>query len=289
MAQVKVKLLPGSVDDSYIKRWLPLRKRESHKGDYGKILLLCGSEGYTGAAALAAQAALRCGAGLVYLGVPRCVYPILAGKLTEAIVFPLPCDGGGLSERAIPEILERLQSMDACLLGCGLGRGQGIFPIVRAVLQQAKCPVVLDADGINVLAGHINVLREAACPTILTPHEGEFLRLGGETAPSRLAGTVKLSRMTGSVVLLKGYRTLICGRSGCYINRCGNPGMATGGSGDVLAGIITALLGQGLPPLEAAVLGARLHGRAGDLAAQHLGEYSLLPTDLIRTLPQLLK
>ncbi len=289
MATVKIRPKLKSVNMTAISAWLPRRKRESHKGDYGKILLLCGSVGFTGAAELAARAAARTGAGLIFVGVPESVYPIVAGKLTEPMVFPLPEEDGKLSEKAIPEILQRLSKMDACLIGCGLGRSEGTFALVKAVLEGAKCPVVVDADGINVLASHIDILRSAACPVIVTPHEGEFLRLGGDLSHSRLEGALKLHRELGVTLLLKGHRTLICGEGTCYRNFTGNPGMATGGSGDVLAGMIVSLLGQGLSPTKAAAAGAYFHGLAGDRAALRLGEYGLLPSDMIDELPRLLK
>lgn len=272
-----------------VRALLPSRDPYGHKGDFGKVFLICGSVGFTGAAELAACAAARMGAGLVFVGVPASVYPIVAAKLTEPMVFPLPDHKGQLSVDAVPEILRHLEGKDACLIGCGLGRGEGSFAAVKSVLQNAKCPVVLDADGINVLEGHIDILRGATCPVILTPHEGEFLRLGGDLSRSRLYGVLELRRRSGATVLLKGHRTLVCGVDGCYINRCGNPGMAKGGSGDVLAGIITALLGFGLGPTQAAALGAWLHGQAGDLCACEIGEYGMLPTDLIQCLPRLLK
>lgn len=272
-----------------IHRWLPRRERTAHKGDFGKILLLCGAVGYTGAPVLAARAAVRSGAGLVFVGVPEAVYPIVAGNLVEPMVFPLPCEDGMLSAAAIPELLRRLEGCDACLIGCGLGKSAGTFAVVKAVLEQARCPVVVDADGINVLEGHIDIVRGAACPVILTPHEGEFRRLGGDPSLGRLQGACQLQRETGAVLLRKGHRSLICDGEECYVNPTGNPGMATGGSGDVLAGILVSLLGQGLPPLRAAAAAAWLHGAAGDLCARVLGEYGLLPTDLIGALPRLLK
>lgn len=284
MKIVKLPLL--QVDDRTLSRWIPKRRPDSHKGDYGRVLLLCGAEGYTGAPVLAAKAAARTGAGLVFLGVPRSVYPIVAGRLTEPMVFPLPDQDGMLSREAIPPILERLGKMDACLVGCGLGQSEGTREVVKAVLQNASCPVILDADGINVLSGHINILRDAACPVILTPHEGEFIRMGGDLT-SRFRGAKRLARELGVTVLLKGHETLICGRA-CYKNPCGNPGMATGGSGDALAGIILSLLGQGLSPTKAAALGAWLHGRAGDLCAEKYGQMGMLPSDLIEMLPRLL-
>lgn len=268
---------------------LPDRDPFAHKGKFGKILLLCGSEGFTGAAALAAMGALRSGAGLIFLGVPRSIYAIEAVKLTEAIVFPLPDENGKLSADAIPEILDRLPKMDAVLVGPGLGQSQGVCEVVKTLLEQAECPVVLDADGINVMAGHIDVLRGRKAPTILTPHDGEFARLGGMIGEDRVAAAEQLARDLGVIMLLKGHRTTITDGDTTYINGTGNPGMAVGGSGDVLAGIIVSLLGQGINPLEAAVCGAWLHGAAGDRCAAELGQYGMLPTDMLNVLPRLLK
>ena len=269
--------------------FLPDRDPESHKGDFGKILLLCGSRGYTGAAALAAMGALRSGAGLVYLGVPESIYAIEAVKLTEPVVFPLPEEGGKLGLLAVQEILERLPKMDAVLVGCGLGQSQGTFAVVKAVLENARCPVVLDADGINVLREHKDILRGRQYPTILTPHDGEFIRFGGTIGEDRLASAAYFAREWNVIVLLKGHRTCITDGQTHYENPTGNPGMAVGGSGDVLAGIIVSLLGQGLKPLEAAACGAWLHGAAGDLCAGEMGQYGMLPTDMLCALPRLLK
>ena len=290
MAVVSVSAPVRCVDAAHIRRWLPVRPRNAHKGDFGKLLLLCGAVGFTGAPALAAMGALRTGAGLVYLGVPEAVYPIVAAKLDEPVVFPLPAQDGMLAEAAVPEILRRLERCDACLIGCGLGQSAGTREVVRTVLAHANCPVVLDADGINVLQGHIDVLRGAACPVILTPHDGEFARLAGKpVGKNRLQAARELSLQTGATVLLKGHRTVIYGTDGCYVNRTGNPGMATGGSGDVLAGVLASLLGQGLPPVRAAAAAAYLHGAAGDRCASRLGEFGMLPSDLLQELPRLLK
>ncbi len=268
---------------------LPDRKPDSHKGDYGRILLLCGSVGYTGAAALAAMGALRSGAGLVFLGVPESIYAIEAVKLTEAIVFPLPEKDGKLSAEAIPQILERLPQMDAVLIGPGLGQSEDTFFVTKAVLQSVVCPVVLDADGINVLAGHMDILRERHYPTILTPHAGEFARIYGEIKPDRISCAAAFTREWDCILLLKGHETVITDGTECYVNHTGNPGMAVGGSGDVLAGMIAGLIGQGLEPLKAAACGAWLHGAAGDICAEEIGQYGMLPSDMLEVLPRLLK
>ena len=268
---------------------LPDRNPWGHKGNFGKLLLLCGSRGYTGAAFFAAMGALRSGAGLVFLGVPESIYGIEAVKLNEPVIFPLPDAGGRLSADAVPEILTRLPQMDAVLVGPGLGQSEGTLAVVRAVLEKAECPVVVDADGINVLSAHRDLLRGRKLPTILTPHDGEFARLGGVIGEDRMAAAAALAEELGCVVLLKGHETCITDGTRDYRNTTGNPGMATGGSGDVLAGVITALLGVGLPPLEAAACGAWLHGAAGDRCAAELGQYGMLPTDMLSALPRLMK
>ena len=268
---------------------LPDRDQNAHKGDFGKILLLCGARGYTGAAYLAAMGALRCGAGLVFLGVPESIYEIEAVKLNEAIVFPLPDEGGKLSKNAIAEIMERLPQMDAVLIGPGLGQSEGTLAVVKAVLQNADCPVVVDADGINLIARHKDIVRGRTNATILTPHAGEFARLGGEKSEDRVYAAGKMARDLGCILLLKGHNTVITDGETTYINPTGNPGMAVGGSGDVLAGIITALIGQGIEPLPATACGAWLHGAAGDICAAEIGQYGMLPTDMVNVLPRLLK
>lgn len=272
-----------------IARLLPKRDENAHKGDFGRVLLLCGSRGYTGAAYFAAMGALRTGAGLVYLGVPESIYAIEAVKLNEPMVLPLPEQGGRLSEAAVPEILEKLPRMDAVLIGPGLGLGQGSFAVLKAVLTHAACPVVVDADGITLLVPHMDILRGREAPTILTPHDGEFTRLFGPVGEDRMASARAAALESRGIMLLKGHRTCVTDGIREYRNTTGNPGMAVGGSGDVLAGVLVSLLGQGLEPLEAAACAAWLHGKAGDLCAGELGEYGMLPTDLLDFLPRLLK
>lgn len=277
------------LDHETVLSLLPDRDPWAHKGCFGKILLLCGSRGFTGAAALAARAALRTGAGLVFLGVPESIYEIEAVKLDEPIVFPLPEEDGKLSAAAIPQILGRLPQMDAVLIGPGLGQSDGVLAVVKAVLEHFSGPVVVDADGINVLSTHRDLLRERVSPTIVTPHDVEFARLGGVITEDRAASAGAAARDLGTIVLLKGHRTVITDGIECYCNRTGNPGMAVGGSGDVLSGIIVSLLGQGLSPIVAAACGAWLHGAAGDLCAKDLGQYGMLPSDMVEALPRLLK
>ncbi len=278
-----------------IRQLLPVRPRFSHKGDFGRVLLVCGSVGFTGAAALAARAALRTGAGLITVATPRQVWPIVAAKLDEPMVMPMAEDKAGrLSLQAAPALAQLLAKADACLIGPGLGRSEELDALVAALVGEARCPVVLDADGINAMAGHIDRLREAACPLILTPHDGEFLRLSPSTAlppadfDTRADRAMMLAQQLGAVVLLKGYRTAITDGKRLYRNETGNPGMATGGSGDVLAGMLVSLLGQGLAPLEAAAAAAWLHGAAGDRCAAERGEYGMTPSDLVDAASRLL-
>lgn len=277
------------LDHKSVLSLLPDRDPWGHKGTFGRVLLLSGSRGYTGAAYFAAMGALRSGAGLVFLGVPERIYEIEAAKLNEPVVFPLPDKGGKLSSRAVPEILERLTKMDAVLIGPGLGQSNDTLFVVKSVLEAAKCPVVVDADGINVLSAHKDLLRGRKHPTILTPHDGEFARIGGVIGENRMESAAALAKDLGCTVLLKGHETCITDGEIGYLNHTGNPGMAVGGSGDVLAGIIVSLLGQGIAPLEAAACGAWLHGAAGDLCAKELGQYGMLPTDMLSALPRLMK
>jgi len=277
-----------NITEPMVRAMLPARKPDAHKGNFGRVLLLCGSVGYTGAAALSAKGALRCGSGLVYLGVPEPVYPILAAKLDEPVVFPLSSEKGMLSASASGEILLRLQTADAVLVGPGLGQSEGTLACLRTVMENSRVPVVVDADGINLLSRHIDVLRESACPAILTPHPGEFRRLAGEICPDREQAACRFAAETGCVCVLKGSGTVVTDGKSVLVNTTGNPGMAVGGSGDVLAGMLVSLLGQGLKPMDAACAAVYLHGAAGDLCARELGQYGMLPTDMLCALPRLL-
>lgn len=277
------------LDHKQVLELLPDRNPKAHKGNFGRVLLLCGSRGYTGAAALAAMGCLRSGAGLVYLGVPECIYAIEAVKLTEPIVFPLPCDNGTFSADAVHELPGILSKMDVVLIGPGLGQSEGTLAVLSYVLNNFHGPVIVDADGINLLSQHKGILRRRTAATILTPHEGEFMRLEPDYQGKRKAASMAFARDYGCIMVLKGHETLITDGRICYCNSTGNPGMAVGGSGDVLAGMISGLVAQGIEPLQAAASGAWLHGAAGDLAADRLGQYAMLPTDLLEELPRLLK
>ena len=266
---------------------LPKRRPDTHKGDYGKLLIVGGKVGYTGAPTLCARAAVRAGAGLVYLGVPAPIYEVTAVKNVEAMPFPLPADSdGGISPKAVEAVLERLSGCDVCALGPGMGKGEGTAAVVEAVLRSGSLsPLVLDADALNVLRPMLALLRDYAGIVVLTPHLGEFRRLGGEVTGDMAADALRFSRAWGAVTVLKGHRSVIAFPTGeVFISTHGNPGMAKGGSGDVLTGVLAALLGQ-LAPKDAVCAGVHMHALAGDLCAARLGEYSMTAADLIETLP----
>lgn len=261
---------------------LPRRERDSHKGDYGKLLIVAGSEGYTGAPVFAAQGALRSGAGLVYLGVPRDVYPMVATRCSSAMPFPLPDN--------TEQLVERARSCDVVLAGPGMGRSPRAQQLVFRLIEEVEGPLVLDADGLNALEGQTQRLRARTGLTVLTPHDGEFARLAGCSLPlnDRVEQAAELAQDTGCVVVLKGHETLTVDPQGrVWRNTTGNPGMAKGGSGDILAGMIASLLGQKQLtgcvscPGELVAWAVYLHGAAGDAAAAQYGEYGMLPDDTL--------
>lgn len=277
------------INQGFVDRIIPEREAETNKNDYGRILCICGSVGYTGAAYFSAQAAVRMGSGVVTLATPEKAWAVLAGKLNEPVVRPMPCGMDGmLSRDALPILLSLAEKADAVLIGCGLGRAYAVAEIVVTLIENTKCQIVLDADGINAITAHKDILRQAAQPVILTPHAGEFARLSGieNAQPGELT---LFARKMNCILLHKGHRTLIAAPDGTiYRNHSGNPGMAKGGSGDVLAGMLVSLCGQGIAPVEAACAAAWLHGRAGDLAANARSEYAMTPSDMLEYLPAVL-
>lgn len=278
-----------TITGAFVRRSLPRRDPEGHKGTFGKVLCVCGSVGYTGAPIFAGHGAVRTGSGLVFLAVPESVWPVAAVKSDEAMPFPMPEAEGRLSLLAEEPIRRRAESCDAVLIGCGLGRGWQTDALVRNLLTIEK-PLVLDADGLNALSGREELLQKRAAPTILTPHEGEFLRLGGGLSAGREAAAAAFSEKYGVYLVLKGHRTVVAAPDGrLAVNGTGNSGMAKGGSGDVLAGMILSLLGQGCEAFAACCAGVWLHGRAGDLAAADKGERGMTPTDLLEQIPYAMK
>ena len=262
------------ITEELVRCLLPKRRPDGHKGTFGKVYVYGGAVGYTGAPVFAAEAAVRCGSGLVFLGVPGEIYPIVASRCENAMAHPIPGAYAGL--------LERMEACNAVCIGPGLGREEHVERTVLALLRDLACPVVLDADGINAAATHIDILSERRGITVLTPHEGEFVRLGGNLALGREAAAADFARRYGCFLALKGSGTIIAAPDGHLLrNTTGNCGMAKGGSGDVLAGMVLSLLGQGACAFDAAACAVWLHGRAGDLCAQELSEYAMTPWDLV--------
>ena len=274
-------------DDIPLPR-LPDRAAEAHKGHFGSALLVGGSRGMTGAVALAGMAALRGGAGLVRLAVPGGCLDTVAAFEPSYMTLPLPADSAGrISPEAFDTIGEWTDWATAVALGPGLGRSPGLDELIGRLYRELPKPMVVDADALGALATRPEVLGQAAGPRILTPHPGEFARLIGNRLAGEEARTaaVELAARCGIVLVLKGHRTLTTDGTRRAKNASGNPGMATGGTGDVLTGLITAMVCQGLDPFEAAQLGVHLHGLSGDCAATELGEVSLIASDLVEFLP----
>jgi NAD(P)H-hydrate epimerase len=278
-----------------IKPFLKKRKRDSHKGTYGHLFIVSGSLGKTGAAAMAAKAALRMGAGLVTVGTPQSCLPLVARSMTELMSEPLPeTPQKTISVDALPAIQGLLKGKDALLIGPGISTNPSTAKLVLSLLPKLTVPVVIDADGLNILAENLDVLKSLTKPAVLTPHPGEFARLVGlainDVLDHRLELVPQFAEKYGVHLVLKGYRTLIASPQGnVFINSTGNPGMATGGSGDVLSGMIAALIIQEKDILGATLAAVYLHGLSGDIGAKKLGERSLIAGDLIKFIPQALR
>jgi ADP-dependent NAD(P)H-hydrate dehydratase len=267
------------------------RAVDGHKGDYGKVCIIAGSVGMSGAAALAGRAALRAGAGLVRVATPKSVLPIVASIEPSFTTIALPEDDRGrISAKATKAILDAVGENDALAFGPGIGVSGGLRSILETLLGQEALKLVIDADGLNNLAKMKSWPGKLKAKLILTPHPGEMKRLWSgllrEARPAeRQEQAVKLAKQTNTIVVLKGAGTVVTDGEKVYVNKTGNPGMATAGSGDVLTGVITALLGQKLSDFDAAVLGVHIHGLAGDIAAEKVGQVSLMTTDIIQALP----
>lgn len=272
-----------------LPRLLP-RRPDSHKGDFGRALLIGGSQGMAGSIALAGLAALRSGVGLLKIATPEVIQATVASFDACAMTIGLPADAAGRIALSARQAIEAAaDEATAVAIGPGLGRSSELNDLVAGLYSGLKKPLVIDADGLNALATRIATLPRPPAPRILTPHPGEFARLTGEPkieVHQRESLAQSFAERTGTVVVLKGHRTVITDGFQVALNLTGNPGMATGGTGDVLTGIITALVCQGMPAYEAARLGVHVHGLAGDLAAAELGQIALIATDLIRYLPR---
>jgi NAD(P)H-hydrate epimerase len=281
----------AAITQTMARAALPLRPADGHKGTFGRVLVCAGSVGFTGAPSLCALGALRAGAGLVSLAVPESIYPIVAAREVEAMPHPLPDADGALSEAAWSRFAELAADADVVAVGPGLGTGPGVAALIPRLLREFRIPLVLDADALNVLAGQDEPLTRGKAPRILTPHPGEMGRLLGrsteEVQRDRLGTAREAAGRFGAVVILKGARTVVATPEGmAYIVPAGNPGMATGGVGDVLTGVIAAYLGQKAPAPVAAWLGAYLHAVAGDLQAERLGPAGLLAREVADAIPR---
>ena len=278
------------ITEEYVRQRIRPRPADSHKGTFGRVLLLCGSRGMAGAAMLCARGALRCGAGLVELAIPESLYPILAPALPEAVFLLLSeQEPGVLAPEATRQFLEAAEKASAVVAGCGLGHPERWTELLGALRRRCLCPLVLDADGINAITPHMLLEDTASAPLILTPHPGEMARLldtsTGAVQKRREEIARRFADSYGVTLALKGHHTLVTAPGQpLWCNPTGNPGMAAGGSGDVLAGMIGSLAAQGLAPLEAAACGVWLHGAAGDAAAARRSQHSMLPSDLVEEL-----
>jgi ADP-dependent NAD(P)H-hydrate dehydratase / NAD(P)H-hydrate epimerase len=263
----------------------------AHKGDFGRVFILAGSRGMTGAAHLTGMAALRSGAGLVTVGIPDAVYLIIAKRESELMTRPLPSTPKGtLSLKGFSEVERFCLTQDVLAIGPGLSQHITTQKLIRKVLQATGLPLVVDADGLNALKGHLKVLEACRGRAVLTPHPGEFIRVFGgklnDSATLRKKRASEVAREQGVVMVLKGHHTVVASPEGeIFVNTTGNPGMATAGSGDVLTGVISALIGQGLAPFEAAAFSVHIHGLAGDMAGKTIGQISLTAGDILHFLP----
>lgn len=284
-----------TLSEKEIKKLLPKRIPDSNKGTYGHALCLCGSMKMTGACYLSVSAALRTGAGLVTAGFPCAAYPALAPKFAEALMLPLKSNSEGtFSFEASDEISAALKKATSVLIGCGMGNNDDTAKFTLQVIKKSSTPLVIDADGLNVISGNPAVIKEAHCPVIVTPHPGEMSRLTGKSIEEILDNPVKtaqeFSQNYGCVTVLKIHNTVVSDEKGerIYINKTGNSGLSKGGSGDLLAGITVSLSAQGMSPFDSAVSGVFIHGGCADEVAQELSERGMLPSDVLNHLPHYL-
>ncbi len=279
------------IDEGLVSELIPLRAGNEHKGDFGRVLVVAGSRGYTGAAALASASAMRVGAGLTYLAIPRSLNDILETKVTEVITIPVHESDGAITERAVDELLAGDRKFAVAAIGPGLGRKDTTKKAIIKFISEFDGPIVVDADAVVALKDHLDILKDRELPVILTPHPGEMSWLVDaepeEIDRNRVDIASKFAVENNVVLVLKGAPTVVAMPGGMvYINTSGNPGLASGGTGDVLTGMIAGLMAQGLLPHDAALLGVFMHGMAADLAAQDIGEHSLMATDLLDYIPE---
>lgn len=278
----------GVISYKTVKNSIPVRKRESHKGDFGRIFIVAGSKGLTGAGILASKAAVRSGGGLVTLACCDSLNTVFETALHEVMTYPMADNDGVLSRECVDNLLQKADKADVIAFGCGLSDTKEIYEILRKIIYNSTCPLIIDADGLNALSRNINILKKAKSPVVLTPHIGEFSRLSGLSAEEIYADRAGVASAFavkwGVTVVLKSDRTVVAFKDGrVYSNLLGNSGMATGGSGDALTGVIASFIGQGIEnPVLSAVY---IHSLAGDLAADDKGEYGMMPTDIVENIP----
>lgn len=282
-----------TIERKDVKKNFPKRKLNSNKGNYGKVLCLCGSYKMPGAAVISAKSAVKSGAGLVTVAFPDSAYPAITLNLVETTFLPLPeTRNGTVASASKAFLLDSIEKSTVALLGCGLGTDSEVGEVVGFVLERAECPVVLDADGINALDHCINLLRERKAPVVLTPHPGEMARLVGDTVDfvqkHRIDLAQKFAQSLGAVVVLKGANTIVTDGKSVFVNTTGNPGMAKGGTGDMLAGMIASFIAQGMSPMEAAKSAVFIHGECGDICQRELSQRGMTVSDMIELLPALL-
>ena len=280
------------ITPSYISSNLPERKPDGHKGTFGKLFLLAGSTGMTGASLLASRSALRSGCGMTKIGCPKSVLPMIASSFADTMTYPLPdvAQKGCLAKRGLGEVKKICAEHDAVVIGPGIGRHFETKELICRLLLSLEKPAVIDADGLHALNGELQILEDCKAELILTPHPKEFKNLTGTDVPDDIHARIEVARTFAieyqTIIVLKGSPTLVAHYDGkVYINQTGNNGMAVGGSGDVLSGIIGSLLAQSIEPIDAALCGVFLHGLAGDIAAFELGQRSMIASDIIDFLP----
>lgn len=275
------------ITKEFLKDKIKSRPIDSNKGTFGNLLAICGSYGMAGAAMMAAMGALRSGVGLMRLAIPESIYPIAAVRLPECVFHPIKTTDKTFSQSNCSELLKLSETASAVVLGCGMGWNFFTSSVTERIVESCTVPMVIDADGLNCVSEHIDILNSAKAPLIITPHPGEMARLTKTTIEevqnNRIECACNFAKKYNVITVLKGSGTVVASPTGEYrVNTTGNPGMSTGGSGDILAGIVGSLLAQGYSPFDAACLGVFVHGLAGDITAKQQGMISMLPTDTLK-------
>ena len=283
-----------TLTDDEIKEMLPFRPAVSNKGTFGNALCVCGSKNMPGAAKIAAQGAMKSGAGLVTLAFPDAAYNAIAPAVTEQVMLPCRSDSSGtFSAKAANMLIEKADKCSSVLIGCGIGVNDDTEELAEKIIQSAKIPLVIDADALNCISGNVDILKEAKAPVIVTPHPGEMSRLTGKSVSDILAEpdetALEFSKKYSCITVLKGANTAVSDGARIYINPTGNSGLAKGGSGDLLSGILVSLLAQGMEPFEAACAAVYIHGGCADFTARLLSERGMTVSDIIACLPSYLK